>query len=147
MIALNRNNYINNLHRLKAEVSETESPSLLEKVNYFFRLRRIIKKAQRVNQLLKAAIADFDNPNFAIDEEKYLTSKEILLQVKEISEHCKKFRHSRKLNQTTSENVSLSYKLEKSSRIRFYSTQPKQETTEYAKGISSTSLAFAGKNL
>jgi hypothetical protein len=96
---------------------------------------------------LKLAIADFDNPEYEIDEEKYLLSKEILSQIKDIQVSCKKFGLSRRLIQIVAENVSLAYKLEKLSRMKFYSTQPKQETTEYAKGISSKALAFAGKNL
>jgi hypothetical protein len=147
MIALKGNNYINNLHRLKVEVSEHETPSLLERLYFYFRAKKTIKRLQRVNQLLKASITDLDNPQLVVDEEKYLTSKDILVQVKEIAEEAKKLDRSQKLIQSAVENVSLAYKLEKLSRMKFYSTKPKQETTEYAKGMSSISLAFAGKNI
>ena len=147
MIALKGNNYIDNFHRLKVEVLVNDKPSLLERLDSYFRSVRLLKKLRRVNHLLKASIADLDNADFVVDEDKYYVSKDVLIQVKQIAECSKKLRRFPKLVHAAVENVSLAYKLEKLSRLRFYSTQPKQGTTEYAKGISSMSLAFAGKNL
>lgn len=137
MLALNTNNYINELKRLQVEISSTKQPSIVVRVIKFFLERRLLKKAQRVNKKLKKIISLAKEREGAATLEEYNSSKELLFTVKSIESECGLFPDS--LAALVRENISLAYELEKTIRIKYHTNQPKKQPSVFTQAVSTLS--------